>query len=61
VLREKVDNREEERSENQIDVCRMRKEKDLLKKFENTFPEVAQPDCGVTEIVNENGLKINSL
>ena len=35
----------------------MRKEKDLLKKFENTFSEVAQPDCGVTEIVNENGFE----
>lgn len=29
----------------------------MLKKFENTFPEVAQSDWGVTEIVNENSFE----
>lgn len=54
-LREKVESMEEERKDNQIDVRRMRKEKDLLEKFEKTFPEIALSDWGVTEIVNENG------
>ena len=56
-LREKVVTLEEERKENQIDVRRMRKEKDLLEKFEKTFPEIALSDWGVTEIVNENGFE----
>lgn len=29
----------------------------MLKKFENTFPEVAQSDWDVTEIVNENSFE----
>jgi chromosome segregation ATPase len=56
-LRDKVESMEQERKENQISVRRMRKEKDLLEKFEKTFPEMAQSDWGVTEIVNENGFE----
>ena len=56
-LREKVETMEEERKEKQINVRRLSNEKDLLKKFEKTFPEVAQSDWGVTEIVNENGFE----
>lgn len=29
----------------------------MLKKFENTFPEVTQSDWDVTEIVNENSFE----
>ena len=54
-LREQVNTMEQERAEGQLDVRRIRKEKDLLEKFEKTFPEMAHSDWGVTEITNANG------
>lgn len=53
ILRQEVKRLEEERKEKQLTVRSLSKKEDLQKKFEETFPEVANSDWGVTEVFNE--------
>jgi hypothetical protein len=53
LLREEVLRLEEDRKNQQLTVRNIRKKESLQKKFQETFPEVANSDWGVTEVFNE--------
>ena len=53
ALRNEVNSLEEDRKAKQLTVRSLRKKSDLQKKFEETFPEMANSDWGVTEVMNE--------
>lgn len=61
-LKDEVAQLEEERQEAQLSVRKLRKEEDLQKQFIETFPEIANSDWGVQDVVNEEtGLEIQYL
>ncbi|HSP88978.1 MAG TPA: hypothetical protein VLN45_12655, partial [Ignavibacteriaceae bacterium] len=53
VLRQEVNRLEDVRKDKQFTVRNLRKKEDLQNKFEETFPEVANSEWGVTEVFNE--------
>ncbi len=62
ILREHVDLLEQERKEKQLSVRRLRKKEDLQQRLRQTFPEMAESDWGITEVLNEEyNIKIEYL
>ncbi len=62
ALRDQVQMLEEKRKEEQLSVRRLRKKEDLQEKLRQTFPEMAESDWGVTEVMNEEfGVSIEYL
>ncbi|MFC1569292.1 hypothetical protein ACFL4L_03590 [bacterium] len=53
ALRNQVDMMEEIRQEKQLSVRRLHKKEDLQARLRETFPEMAESDWGITEVVNE--------